>query len=106
MLYSIDCQADIAKQDADYPTYKYIDCDLHTNANDDRFYGRLIDCDLAIITTLVTACQNWSQGIRTTVTIDSVDVTDALVGGININRRKNQIATFSFQLNVYVPLAF
>ena len=34
MLYSISCKADIAAQDANYPTYKYIDCDLHTNAND------------------------------------------------------------------------
>ena len=70
MLYKINCQADIATQDASYPTYKYIDCDLHTNANDDGFYGRLIDCDLAIITTLADACKSWNQGIRTIVTIN------------------------------------
>lgn len=106
MLYKIDCQADIATQSANYPTYKYIDCDLHTNANDGGFYGRLIDCDLAIITTLADACKSWDQGIRTTITIDGIDVSDALIGNININRRKNQIATFSFQLgnSIYSPL--
>jgi len=107
MLYKIDCKADIAEQDASYPTYKYIDCDLHINANDANFYGRLIDCTLAIVTTLVTACKNWNQGIRTTVTIDDVDVTDALVGAINIQHNKNMISTFSLSLGdtQYSPLA-
>jgi len=106
MLYSIDCKANIAEQDATYPTYKSIDCDLHVNANDDNFYGTLIDCDLYILTSLVTACKNWNQGIRTTVTVDGIDVTNALTGAIIINRKKNQIATFSFQLSdsQYSPL--
>ena len=106
MFYKINCKADIATQDTDYPTYKGIDCDLHINANDDDFYGRLIDCEFSITTSLATACTNWNQGIRTTVTIDSIDVTNALIGAININRRKNQIATFSFQLgdSTYSPL--
>ena len=88
MLYKINCQADIAAQDATYPTYKGIDCDLHVNANDDNFYGYLIDCELSIIITLATACTSWSQGIRLTVTINDVDVTSALTGSININHSK------------------
>lgn len=102
----MDCRAEIAAQDEDYPTYKYLDCTLQTLANDDNFYGGLIDCQLAIIRTLVDACKNWNQGVRTTVTIDGEDVTSALVGDINISRRKNQIATFSLQLNdtQYSPL--
>jgi len=106
MFYKMDCRAEIAAQDADYPTYKYLDCTLQTLANDDNFYGGLIDCGFAIIRTLVDACKNWNQGIRTTVTIDGRDVTSALVGDINISRRKNQIAIFSLQLNdtQYSPL--
>jgi len=102
----MDCKAAIAAQVTDEPTYIKLDCDLQTLANDDNFYGKLIDCDLAIITTLVTACTNWNQGIRTTVTIDGQDVTSALVGAIDISRRKNQIATFSLQLDdtQYSPL--
>ena len=98
MLYTMDCKASIAAQSTSYPTYKVIDCDLQTNANDDSFNGRLIDCDLAIVTSLVDACKNWNQGIRTTVTIDGQDVTSSLVGAINISRKKNQIATFSLHL--------
>ena len=101
MLYKINCQADIAAQDATYPTYKYIDCytyPLHINANDDNFYGRLIDCELSVITTLATACTSWNQGIRLTVTINNVDVTSALIGSININHSKNMASTFSLSL--------
>lgn len=102
----MDCRAGIAAQDATYPTYKKIDCTLQTLENDDNFYGRLIDCKLAVITSLVEACKNWDQGIRTTVKISGEYVTGALVGVTNISRRKNQIATFSFQLNdtQYSPL--
>lgn len=98
MLYFIKCSADIAEQDPTYPIYKYIDCDLHTNANDDDFYGRLIDCTLSIITTLATACTSWDQGIRLTVTIDDVDVTSALIGNLNITHNKNMASTFSLSL--------
>jgi len=98
MLYSIGCKTDIKAQDATYPTYIEIDCDLHTNANDDNFYGRLIDCDLSIIITLATACTSWNQGIRLTVTINGVDVTSALIGNININHNKNMASTFSLSL--------
>jgi len=98
MLYSIDCKADIAEQDTTYPTYKSIDCDLHINANDDNFYGTLIDCDLYILTSLVTACTSWNQGIRLSVTINNIDVTSALVGNINITHNKNIASTFSLSL--------
>lgn len=106
MLYSIDCKADIAAQSATYPTYKYIDCDLHTNANDDNFYGKLIDCDLSIITTLADACKAKTKGIRTSVTINSVDVTAALTGNISIHHNKNMISVFRLQLgdDQYSPL--
>lgn len=94
----MDCKTDIAAQDETYPTYIGIDCDLHTNANDDNFYGRLIDCDLSIITTLATACKSWKQGIRLTVFINGVNVTSALIGSININHNKNIASTFSLSL--------
>lgn len=101
MLYFINCTADIAEQDETYRTYKYVDCytyPLHINANDDNFYGRLIDCELSVITTLATACTSWNQGIRLTVTINDVDVTSALIGSININHSKNMASTFSLSL--------
>jgi len=107
LFYSIDCDADIAAQSVNYPTYKYIDCDLHTNANDSNFYGRLIDCDLAITTIIVTAIKNDSQGIRMYVNIDNAgDVAAYLVGQITINHTKNAISTFSLSLNNpdYSPL--
>lgn len=44
MIHTMDCQANITAQDANHPTYKKVDCTLHINANDDNFYGRLIDC--------------------------------------------------------------
>lgn len=102
----MDCKTAIAAQVEDEPTYIKVDCTLQTLANDDNFYGKLIDCQLAVIRTLVTACTDWDQGIRTTVTIDGQDVTSALVGAIDISRRKNQIATFSLQLDdtQYSPL--
>ena len=107
MFYTIDCRVDIAAQDADEPTYKYVDCDLHVDKNTyPDFYGRLIDCDLSIIVTLVAACKSWEQAIRVAVVIGDIDVTDALVGTININHNKNMISTFSLQLgdSQYSPL--
>ena len=96
MLYKIDCQADIAAQSATYPTYKGIDCDLHINANDDGFYGKNIDCSLSIIRTLADACIAKIKGIRTRVTINSVDVTAALTGNITIQHNKNMIYLMIF----------
>ena len=193
MIHTMDCQANITAQDANHPTYKKVDCTLHINANDDNFYGRLIDCSgsfnefapnnvdfeydeitvtvdiatgrrimftttgilpaplvidtvyyairvdathikvattlanadaeiaidltnagtgthtvvvLMIITTLlVAACRSLDQGIRLLVTIDGVDVSDALIGGFNIQHNKNKISTCSLNLGdiIYSP---
>jgi len=103
----IDCKADIATQDATYPTYIGVDCDLHVDKNTyPNFHGRLIDCELSIITTLVTACTSAVQSLRVTVTINKEDVTSALVGAITIQHNKNMISTFSLSLKntAYSPL--
>lgn len=106
MLYKINCSADIAAQDATYPTYKGIDCDLHINANDDGFHGKNIDCTLSIIRTLADACIAKFKGIRTRVTINNVDVTAALTGDITIHHNKNMISVFNLKLgdDQYSPL--
>ena len=107
MLYSIDCTARINAQDPDYPTYKKVDCTFHCNANDNNFYGKLIDCTFSITTLVVTAAKNWNQGIRIKVIIDNVDVSSALVESINIRHDKNMISTFSLNLGdtTYVPIS-
>ena len=99
MIKTISCQARINEQDPTYPTYLGLDCDLHIAKNTHpHFYGVAIDCDLAIITTLVTACISATQSVRITVTIDGIPVTDALVGSLSIQHNKNQISTFSLNL--------
>ena len=99
MLYFINCQADIAAQTPERTTYKYIDCDFHVDKTDyPDFYGELIDCTLSIITTLATACTSYTQSLRLTVTINNVDVTPALIGGLNITHNKNMASTFSLTL--------
>ena len=105
MIYTMDCKANITAQNAIYPTYKKVDCTLHTNANDDGFHGRLIDCTMAITTLLVSACRSWNQGIRLMVTIDDVDVSNALIGSLNIQHNKNMISTASLNLGktIYSP---
>lgn len=105
MQHTMDCTANITAQDATYPTYKKVDCDLHINANDDNFYGRLIDCTVVITNVLVTACRSWNQGIRLVVTIDDVDVSNALIGSLNIQHNKNMISTASLNLGktIYSP---
>lgn len=82
-----------------------MDCELHINANDDGFYGWLIDCTLTIIRSLANACTNWNQGIRLSVTVNNVDVTATLVGNINITHNKNMASIFSFTLgdSTYSP---
>jgi len=103
----IDCKADIATQDTTDPTYIGIDCDLHVDKNTyPDFYGRLIDCELSIITTLAAACTSAVQSLRIAVTINKVDVTSALVGAITIQHNKNMISTFSLSLEntAYSPL--
>lgn len=105
VIYTMDCNANITAQDAVYPTYKKVDCNFHINANDDNFYGRLIDCTVVITHLLATACRSLDQGIRLVVTIDGVDVSDALIQGFNIQHDKNKISTFAINLGetVYSP---
>jgi len=107
MITKLICKADIAAQSITEPTYTAIDCDLNvTQTTPSGFYGIDLDCDLSIITTLVNACISATQSVRTTITIDGVDVTDALVGAVNIQHNKNMISTFSFTLkdDTYSPL--
>ena len=107
MITKLICKADIAAQSITEPTYTAIDCDLNvTQTTPSGFYGIDLDCDLSIITTLVNACISATQSVRTTITIDEVDVTDALVGAVNIQYNKNMISTFSFTLkdDTYSPL--
>ena len=107
MITKLICKASIAEQNATYPTYTGLDCDLHIDKNTyPNFYGVDLDCDLAVVATLVNACLNTSQSVRTTVAIDGVNVTSALVGAINIQHNKNMISTFSFRLKDenYSPL--
>ena len=99
MFYDLPCTLPINAQDAVFTTYRDIACTLATNANNDNFYGRLIDCTLPITTFLVDAAKGAIQSIRLLVTINGQDVTSALVGEISINHMKNACSTFSFYLN-------
>ena len=99
MFYDLPCTLPINAQDAVFTTYRDIVCTLQTNANNDNFYGRLIDCTLPVTTFLVDAAKGDIQSIRLLVTINGQDVTDALVGEISINHMKNACSTFSFYLN-------
>ena len=99
MFYDLPCTLPINAQDAVFTTYRDIACTLATNANNDNFYGRLIDCTLPVTTFLVDAAKGEIQSIRLLVTINGQDVTAALVGEISINHMKNACSTFSFYLN-------
>ena len=99
MFYDLPCTLPINAQDAVFTTYRDIACNLATNANNDNFYGRLIDCTLPVTTFLVDAAKGDIQSIRLLVTINGQDVTSALVGEISINHMKNACSTFSFYLN-------
>jgi len=97
MISTMDCKARVNAQDPDYPTFKSIDCKLHCNANT-NWHGRIMDCEATITSIIVTACRSWNQGIRLVVTIDDIDVSEALVGNISIQHDKNKISTFSLSL--------
>lgn len=99
MFYDLKCTLPINAQDAVFTTYRDIVCTLATNANNDNFYGRLIDCELPITTFLVDAAKGDIQSIKLLVTINGQDVTAALVGEIKIHHMKNACSTFSFYLN-------
>ena len=94
----MDCKARINAQDPTYPTYKAMDCKMHCNANDDGFYGRIMDCEAIITNLIVSACRSWNQGIRLVVTIDGINVSAALIDSLSIRHDKNTISDFSFFL--------
>ncbi len=98
MFYDLPCTLPINAQDAVFTTYRDIVCTLATNANNDNFYGRLIDCTLPVTTFLVDAAKGDIQSIRLLVTINGQDVTAALVGEIRIHHMKNSCSTFSLFL--------
>ena len=99
MFYDLPCTLPINAQDAIFTTYRDIACTLATNANNDNFYGRLIDCTLPVTTFLVDAAKGDIQSIRVTITCNGQDVSAALVGEIGIHHMKNACSTFSFFLN-------
>ena len=98
MIYTMDCKARINAQDPTYPTYKAMDCKMHCNANNDGFYGRIMDCMAAITNLIVSACRSWDQGIRLVVTIDGINVSAALIDSLSIRHDKNTISDFNFFL--------
>ena len=98
MFYDLPCTLPINAQDATFTTYRDIACTLQTNANNDNFYGRLIDCTLPVTTYLVDAATGDIQSIRITITCNGQDVSAALVGEIEIHHMKNACSTFSFYL--------
>ena len=97
MIHTTRCEARVNAQDPTYPTFKSMDCIAHCNANV-NWNGRVMDCQAAIITLLITACRAWDQGIRLVVTIDDIDVSAALTGSLYIRHDKNMISTFSLNL--------
>jgi len=100
MFYDLPCTLPINAQDATFTTYRDIACTLATNANNDNFYGRLIDCDMPVTTFLVDAATGDIQSIRLLVTINGQDVTAALVGEITINHMKNACSTSGPRLSM------
>lgn len=97
MIHTMDCKARVNAQDPDYPTFKKMDCIMHCNANA-AWHGGIMDCEATIINVIVTACLSWNQGIRLVITIDDIDVSEALIGNLNIQHNKNMISTFSLNL--------
>jgi len=118
MITVIDCFLAVNEQPEDFPTYKAVDCSLHVNENDENFFGRIVDCNLTVKRDLVNACLGIvtpsagqpgggiKQSIRLKITIDSEDVSAALVGQVMIQHNENLISLFSFNLNdfQYSPL--
>ena len=84
-------------QDPDHPTYKKINCTAHCNTNE-NWYGKIINCTATITSIIVAACKSWDQGIRLKVLIDDVDVSEAIIGSLNIQHDKNKISTFMLNL--------
>ena len=101
MFYDLPCTLPINAQDATFTTYRDIECTLATNANNDGFYGRLIDCELPITTFLVDAATGAIQSLRVVCTIDGEDVSADIVGDIEISHMKNACSTFSLYLGSF-----
>ena len=106
MITVVNCFLAVNEQPADFPTYKAVDCNLHVNANDDNFFGKIVDCNLTVQRVLVGACLATAQSIRLKITIDGEDVSSALVGQVMIQHNENLISLFSFDLGdfQYSPL--
>jgi len=104
MIHTMDCIARVNAQDPDYPTFKKMDCIAHCNVNE-NWHGRIMDCTATITDIIVSACRSWNQRIRLVITIDDIDVSEALIGNLNIQHNKNMISTFSFNSGktVYSP---
>lgn len=97
MIHTMDCIARVNAQDPDYPTFKKMDCIAHCKVNE-NWHGRIMDCTATITNLIVSACRSWNQRIRLVITIDDIDVSEALIGNINIQHNKNRISTFSLNL--------
>ena len=106
MITVVNCFLAVNEQPEDFPSYKAIDCSLHVNENDDNFFGKIVDCNLTVQRVLVGACLATAQSIRLKITIDSEDVSAALVGQVMIQHNENLISLFSFNLGdfQYSPL--
>ena len=106
MITVVNCFLAVNEQPADFPTYKAVDCNLHVNANDANFFGKIVDCNLTVQRVLMGACLATAQSIRLKITIDSEDVSAALVGQVMIQHKENLISLFSFNLGdfQYSPL--
>jgi len=99
----IEYEIEVVRQ----PTYASADCSLLVDDNDlGNFFGVRVPCELDVTRNVVGACVNTSQGIRVTITVNSEDVSDSLVGQIQVTHNLNYISTFIFSLGdaKYSPL--
>lgn len=81
-------------------TYAGVDCSLLVDDNDSgAFFGVRIPCELdGVNRDTVEACVNTSQGIRVVITVNGEDVSDSLIGQIQISHNLNYVSTFQFSL--------
>jgi hypothetical protein len=65
MITIMTCEFQVNEQDAIYPTYVGVDCDLHIDKNTHpHFYGIDMNCDSDILAGLTQACLSTKQRIR------------------------------------------
>jgi len=107
METSLDCFVAVNEQDSDQKTFAEIDGNLLVN-QEGEFFGKTIDGELNVVRNVVGACLDTSQSLRMTITIDGEDVSDSIVGDIDITiaHNLNYISTFSLSLGdpKYSPL--